>query len=88
MRITGPGADVPPGLLPCFRLSRLIESLIPSIDPKALRGSVNWNYSEMSAAVLSLLALVNWRFEITAEDIVAACVLVILMGAIWWRWPK
>jgi hypothetical protein len=42
----------------------------------------------MSAAVLSLLALVSWRFEITAEDIVAACVLVILMGAVWWRWRK
>jgi hypothetical protein len=36
----------------------------------------------------SILALVNWRFEITAEDIVAACVLVILMGAIWGAGPN
>jgi hypothetical protein len=43
----------------------------------------------MSAAVLSLLALVTWRLEITAEDIVAGCALVILIvGAIWWRWRK
>jgi len=38
------------------------------------------------AALLSLLALVTWRFEITAEDVVAACVLVVLIaGAVWWR---
>ena len=33
----------------------------------------------MSAAVLSLLVLVTWQFEITAEDIVAAFVLIVLI---------
>jgi len=41
----------------------------------------------MTAALLALLALVAWRLEITAEDIVAACVLVILIAlGVWWRW--
>jgi hypothetical protein len=35
----------------------------------------------------ALLALLDFRFEITAEDIVAACALVILIVVgVWWRW--
>jgi hypothetical protein len=44
---------------------------------------------QMSAAVLSLLGLVTWQFDITAEDIVAACALVVLIAvAVWWRWRR
>ena len=43
----------------------------------------------MSAALLSLLALVTGRFEITVEDIAVACALVMLIvAAIWVRWRR
>jgi hypothetical protein len=43
----------------------------------------------MTTALLSLLALVTWQFEIKGEDILAACALIILIAvAVWWRWRR
>jgi len=64
---------------------------LPNTDLNASGGigTCQRGYPWMTVAPLLLLGLVTWQFEITAEDTVADCVLVVLIvGAVWWRWRR